>query len=87
MGEFIGNNLGVYVGPVGEQDALVLSSCVPHRPLESRHGCDMPVRWSHLSTADCHLVLPSLTDLSNYYLASSTQCFKLALVTPILKKR
>ena len=26
------------------------------RPLKSRHGCDMPVRWSHLWTADCHLV-------------------------------
>ena len=28
---------------------------LPLIPLKSRHKCDMPVRSSHLSTADCHL--------------------------------
>ena len=55
MGEFIGNNLGVLSANrmplLGE-----LCGCLPLRPLTSRHICDMPVRWSHLSTADCHLV-------------------------------
>ena len=31
------------------------------RPLTSRYRCDMPVRWSHLSKADCHLVRLSST--------------------------
>ena len=26
------------------------------RSLTSRHSCDMPVRWPHLSTVDSHLV-------------------------------
>ena len=26
-----------------------------------RHRCDMPVRWSHLSTEDCYLVRMSST--------------------------
>ena len=29
---------------------------LPLRPFSSSHRCDMPVRWSHLSMADCHLV-------------------------------
>ena len=33
-----------------------LCGCLPLRPLASRHRCDMPVPWSHLSTADWHLV-------------------------------
>ena len=37
------------------------ASCLPFRPLTSRHRCDMPVRWPHLSTADCHLVRLSST--------------------------
>ena len=36
---------------------------LPLRPLSSRHGCDMPVRWSHLLTADCHLVDISATTI------------------------
>ena len=37
---------------------------LPHRPLTSRHRCDMLVRCSHFSTADCHLVrLSSTTSL------------------------
>ena len=38
-----------------------LCGCLPLRPLTSRHRCDMPVRWSHLPTADCHLVRLSTT--------------------------
>ena len=34
---------------------------LPLRPLLSRHRCDMPVRWSHFSTADRHLVRLSST--------------------------
>ena len=34
---------------------------LPQRPLTSRHRCDMPVSWSHLSTADFHLVRLSST--------------------------
>ena len=36
-----------------------LCGCLPHRPLASRHRCDVPVRWSHLSTADWLACLPS----------------------------
>ena len=37
---------------------LLCELCIllPPRPLAGRRICDMPVRWSHLSTADCHLV-------------------------------
>ena len=58
MGEFIGNRLGVYLGLVGEPDAIVgrVVRLFALRPLTSRYGCDMPVRWSHLATADCHFV-------------------------------
>ena len=38
-----------------------LCGCLPLRPLTNRYRCDMPVRWSHLSTADCHLVRFSTT--------------------------
>ena len=38
-----------------------LCGYLPLRPLTSRHRCDMPVRWSHLSTADCYLVRFSST--------------------------
>ena len=55
MGEFIGERLGVLSANrtplMGE-----LCVCLTHRPLTSRHRCDLPVGWSHLSTADCHLV-------------------------------
>ena len=33
-----------------------LCGYLPLMPLTSRHRCDLPVRWSHLSMADCHLV-------------------------------
>ena len=39
----------------------VLCGCLSIRPLTSRHRCDMPVRWSYLSTADFHLVRLSST--------------------------
>ena len=63
IGEFIGNHLGVLVDLVGEPDALVgrVVRFFQLRPITSRHRCDMPVRWSHLSTADCHLVRLSST--------------------------
>ena len=38
-----------------------LCGCFPLRPITSRHRCNLPVRWSHLSTADCHLVRLSST--------------------------
>ena len=58
MGEIIVNHFGVKVGLIGEPDALLgrVVRSLPHRPLASRHRCDMPVICSHLSTADCHLV-------------------------------
>ena len=57
MVEFIGNHLGVMVG-------LVVGRVVRFftlRPLTCRHRCEMPVRWSHLSAADRHLVRLSST--------------------------
>ena len=42
---------------------------LPLRPLLSRHRCDISVQWSHLSTADCHLVrLSSTTNFVFVYL-------------------
>ena len=38
-----------------------LCGCLPLRPLTSRHRCEMPVRWSHLSTLDSHSVRLSST--------------------------
>ena len=38
-----------------------LCSFLPLWSLTNRHRCDMPVRWSHLSTADSHFVLLSST--------------------------
>ena len=38
-----------------------LFGCLPLRPLPSRHRCDMPVQWPHLSTADFHLARLSST--------------------------
>ena len=63
MGALIGNHLGVKVGLVSEPDALIwrFVRLIALRPLASRHGCDMPVLWSNLSTADCHLVRMSST--------------------------
>ena len=58
MGEFIGNHLwsANRTTMLGE-----LCGCLPLRPLTSRHRCDMPFRWSHLSTRDSHLVRLSTT--------------------------
>ena len=43
-----------------------LCGCLPLRPLANHHRCDMPVRWSHLSTADCHLV--RLSSTTNFWI-------------------
>ena len=63
MSEFIGNVLVVLVGLEGEPDALIgrVAWFLLHRPLPIRHVCDMPVVWSHLSSANWHLVRLSST--------------------------
>ena len=68
MDEFIGNHLGVCVALVYIRTPLFgeLCGCLPHRPLTSRHKCDMPVRWSYLSTSDCHLV--RLSSTTNFFI-------------------
>ena len=38
-----------------------LCGFLPLRYPTSRHKCDMPVRWLHLSAANCHLVRLSST--------------------------
>ena len=58
MSEFIGNLLGSRQVLSANRTPLLgeLGGSMPPRPLTRRHISDMPVRWSHLSTADCHLV-------------------------------
>ena len=46
---------------LGELHQCLTPVFSPLRPLSSRHRCDLSTRWSHLSTADCHLVRLSST--------------------------
>ena len=65
MGEFIGILLWVLSA---KRISVLGDLCVflPLRPITCRYICNMPVRWLHLSTADCHLVrLPSTTSFWN----------------------
>ena len=66
MGEFIGDHFGSRYVLSANQTPLFgeLCGCLPRRPLTSRHRCDLPVPWPHLSTTDCNLVrLSSTTSL------------------------
>ena len=44
-----------------------LCGCLPLWPITIRHRCDIPVRWSHLTMADCHLT-------SLFHTTSSSIC-------------
>ena len=64
MGTFIGNHPGApRYGSSAYRTPLLGELCgfLPLRSLTSHHTCDIHVPWSHLSTADCHLVRLSST--------------------------